>query len=146
MAIEFHQHKVISASDIDGLLAKIPVLLSTTGQELWAIFDHVRTILISKVTTITWLSKSGQGWARQSPGRWLVQLSLLTHWKSHVCPCKVFTLLLEFSQFTNRTWTRYLLSMVLWVTGMRVVVKGICLSKMTVTCRCVTTAILTVHI
>ena len=63
MANEFHQHKVISASDIDDPLAKIPVSLSTTGQELWAIvsFDHVRTILISKVTTITWLSKSGRG-------------------------------------------------------------------------------------
>ena len=61
MANEFHQHEVISASNIDCPLAKIPISLSTTGQELWAFvsFDHVCMITISKVTTKTWLSKSG---------------------------------------------------------------------------------------
>ena len=36
-----------------------------------------------------------------------------------------FTLLLNFSQITKRTGTRYILSMVLLVTGMRGIVKGI---------------------
>ena len=60
-ANEFCQHEVISASDIDCPLAKIPVSLSTTGQELWAFvsFDRVCTIISKVATILTWLSKSG---------------------------------------------------------------------------------------
>ena len=39
--------------------------------------------------------------------------------------CNIFTLLLISSQFTRRTWTRYVLSVVFLVTGMSVIVKSI---------------------
>ncbi|KAM6493648.1 hypothetical protein JOM56_010009 [Amanita muscaria] len=63
-ANEFHQHEIISASDIDCPLAKIPISLSATGQELWGIvsFDHVRKYILY----ITTMDNSLKCRARQS--------------------------------------------------------------------------------